>query len=146
MEKDLIKLYLWFRQIKQKDVWVDGLMMENMRQGRKEILWHVYFYGKKSLAADKVFTIDRMIEEKELLQKSKMVVFRGKGEFKPILLERLKLLCKNINKYGLIVDSLSDEVYFFPKLAYQDGYLIKEIFADKFECSKVNVLCGSILV
>ena len=146
MEKFLIKLYLWHRRIKQIDIWADGLLIENMRRGGREILWHVYFYGRKSLTADKVFTADRMMEEKDLLQKSKMVVFRGKREFKPMLLERLNLFCKSINHYGLIVDSFSDEVYFFPRLAYQDVFLIKEIFADKFEESKVDVLCGSILL
>ena len=146
MEKNLVKLYLWNRRIKQKDVWADGLLIENVRQARKEILWHTYFYGRKSLTADKVLTADRLMEDKELLLKSKMVVFRGKREFKPILLERLNLLCKNINHYGLIVDIFSDELYFFPRLAYQDGYLIKEIFVNKFKDNKVDVLCGSILL
>lgn len=146
MEKNLVKLYLWNRRIEQKDVWADGLLIENMRQARKEILWHTYFYGRKILTADKVLTADRLMEEKELLLKSKMVVFRGKRECKKILLEWLNLFCKNINHYGLIVDIFSDEVYFFPRLAYQDGYLIKEIFANKFEDVKVDVLCGNILL
>lgn len=107
---------------------------------------HAYFYGRKSLTADKIVYLDRLFEDKEFLLKSKMVVFRGEREYKSMLLERLNMFCKNINHYGLIVDTFSDEVYFFPELRYQDGYLIKEIFVNKFQDNQIDVLCGSILL
>ncbi len=143
---NLLKIYLLNRKFMRKDVWVNGLLIEHMRQARKEILCHAYFYGKKSMTVDKIFLLERLMEEKELLLKSKMIVFRGKREHKPILLEKLNLFCKNMNHYGLIADVIADEVYFFPKLGYQDGYLIKEIFASKFQDNQIDVLCGSILL
>lgn len=146
MEMNLVKMYLRNRNFGRKDVWVNGLLIEHMRQAHMSFLCHAYYYGKKSLKADKIFPLDRMLEDKELLLNSKMVVFKSKNEYKPMLLNRLNMFCKNINHYGLIVDTFSGEVYFFPKLRYQDGYLIKEIFANKFQNNQIDVLCGSILL
>ncbi len=143
---NLVKMYLSSRRVRRKDVWANGLLIEHMRQARKSIPCHAYFYGSKSLTKDKTVLLDRLLEEKELIMKSKMVVFKGEKEFKPFLLERLNLFCININRYGLIADVFSDEVYFFPKLGHQDGYLIKEIISSMYQDNQIRVLCGSILL
>lgn len=143
---NLVNIYFLNKKFIRKDIWANGLLIEHMHQSRKLISCHVYFYGRKSLTVDKLISLDSLFEDKKLLLKSKMVVFKGIKEHKPILLELLKMFCNNINHYGLIVDTFSDEVYFFPKLGYQDGYLIKEIFVNKFQDNKIDILCGGILV
>lgn len=105
-----------------------------------------YFYNRKSFVSSKILDADCLDSEKEMLLKSNMVVFAGEIQDKSILLEKLTSFCKKTSCYGTMVNVFSDELYFFPQLKYQDGYLIKNIFADKYQNKEFQVLCGCVSV
>lgn len=105
-------------------------------------LCNAYFFRKKNLFAQYTLYICDIHKCIHFISKSKLVVFHTNSKHKHELINSLTELCV-INKfYGPIVDAGENDIYFFPKLNYEDVYLVRCLFENKFINRNIHVIFG----
>ena len=108
----------------------------------KKCLCKVYFFRKKNLFTQYALYVHDIYKYTNFIQKSKMVVFHTKFEHKKELINSLTELCAINKLYGPIVDAGENDIYFFPKLNYEDVYLVQCMFENMFINRKIHVTFG----
>lgn len=145
--KGIIKYYLSNRgNVIKYDVLYNNLLFEENEMVNKDIFYNVYFYNRKRLIAHKLLKKEDLIKERELLLKSSMVVFVVNLQEKRVAINDLKAFCEEWQCYGPIVNMTGNEFFFFPQLRYQDGYLLKNIFEQKYIDENFDVLYGNVII
>jgi hypothetical protein len=100
------------------------------------------FDRKKSLTFHKKFINKKLnITTKEILC-SYMVIIRTSLLEKNRIIEMLGQICKDNNCFGPIVYSDDTDILFFPKLRYQDGYLLKSIVEKHLSNKNFSIAYG----
>jgi len=117
-------------------------MIHMVNEATKNSLCNTYFFHKKKLFAQYTLHIHDIHKYTNFIQQSMMVVFHTEINHKQELINSLTELCVINKYYGPIVDTGANDIYFFPKLKYEDVYLIKDMFENKFINQKVRVIFG----
>lgn len=112
----------------------------------RESMLDVYFFSKKKSLEHRKLNCFDLCEERELFIKSYMVVLVAELETKNILLNELEAYCRKYNSYAPIVKMSGNAVIYFPKLRYQDSFLIKNILENNIRDEKFDVMFGNVIV
>lgn len=92
----------------------------------------ICFNKKKKISYYKMLENNQIQFEADKIMNSYMVVIRARENYKPQIIKMLGEICAAKECFAPIVSSKNADIIFFPKLKYQDGYLIKSILENEY--------------
>jgi len=119
--------------------------MLEMYTKRSEVVSYeiLCFDKKKKLSFRKKYFCEKLECNTNEIICSHMVIIRTCLYEKKIVIKMLGQICKDNNCFGPIAYSDDNDILFFPKLRYQDGYLLKSIFEKHLHSKNFYIAYGS---
>lgn len=123
--KNYFRMYSRERYI---DYWYKNNLVEMIKTSSEIALYEIFCFDRKRNLSlhTKKNCVNLDIIANEILS-SHMVIIRTNLFEKNIAIKMLGNICKDYNCFGPIVLMDGNDILFFPKLRYQDGYLLKSI-------------------
>lgn len=106
----------------------------------------VSFYNKKGIFKHYSLDINKFGDYLTIINRSSMIVFNVNPQKKQVVLNRLSRFCVLNNWYAPIIQVGENKIFFFPKLNYEDIYLIKNIIEDKYWDQNISAILGEIVI
>lgn len=92
------------------------------------LLYGVYALDKKAkIIYKRDYTLNEVLDFDKSIWKSYLIIFSVNYFLQIIILIKLRELCNKTKCFGTIAIAQKGDILFFPKLNYQDVFLIKDI-------------------
>lgn len=140
-----IKNYLRIRSnVRCNDYWYNDTLVEVIKTSSEVASYEILcFDRKKNLSFHKKYLYKKLECNTNEIVCSHMVIIRTCLVEKNIVMKMLGQICKDNNCFGPIVFSDENDILFFPKLRYQDGYLLKSILEKHLNNKNFCIAYGS---
>lgn len=124
-----IKNYLRIRSNRRcNDYWYKDTLVEMLTKSSEVASYEIWCLDKKTnLLFCKKYLCENLDCNTNEIFRSHMVIIRTSFFEMNIVIKMLGQICKDNNCFGPIVFTADNDVLFFPKLRYHDGYLLKSI-------------------
>ena len=123
---------------------INKLYIEHYQDTKLDLSYEVCALNKKSnIIYQKTCKIDKMIDYDVQIMKSYLVIFSVSYYLSKKLLEMLGEFCYKHKCYGPILYANEGEILFFPKLRYQDSFLIRDIVSNQLANKNYCIAYGS---
>lgn len=127
-----------------KDDLFTNLYEEEMNIDSRQEKYEIICFNRKKKISYRVVLENNSINCKaDEIMNSHMVVIRTNAFFKSRVIQMLCKICVERKNFAPIVFSEDNDIIFFPKLRYQDGYLIKGILENTMKGKQYQVAYGS---
>lgn len=126
------------------DYWYKHTLIEMIMMGSEVASYELLcFNRKKILTFHKKYFYKKLDCNTNEILCSDMVIIRTNLFEKNIVMKMLGQICKDNNCFGPIAFSNGNDILFFPKLRYQDGYLLKSIVEKNLSNKNFCIAYGS---
>jgi hypothetical protein len=124
-----IKKYLRVHSnVRFNDCWYKDTLIDMIKTSSEVASYEILcFDRKKNLSFHKKCFHKKLHTNTNEILRSHMVIIRTYLFEKNIVMKMLGQICKDNNCFGPILLTGDNDILFFPKLRYQDGYLLKSI-------------------
>lgn len=110
----------------------------------KDLSYDVHALDKKSeIIYKKNYSLNEELDLSNIIFRSFLIVFTSDRYTQSIILNRLRVLCCKTKCFGAIAIVHRGDVLFFPKLKYQDVFLIKDIMSSQISNKNFNIAYAS---
>lgn len=110
------------------DYWYKDTLVEMIKTSSEVASYEIFcFERKRNLSFHKKCFYKKLDSNTNEILRSHMVIIRTYLFEKNNVMKMLGQICKDNNCFGPIVFTDDNDILFFPKLRYQDGYLLKSI-------------------
>ncbi|MHC1722932.1 MAG: hypothetical protein AB9836_06975 [Aminipila sp.] len=125
------------------DYWYKETLIEIVRMRCELVSYEIFCFDKKKLTLHKKCRNRQLDCNTNEILDSYMVIIRTCLFEKNIVMKMLGQICKDTNCFGAIAFSEDNDILFFPKLRYQDGYLLKSILEKQLNNKNFCIAFGS---
>lgn len=130
-------------KIVKENLFVDLYVKPTKTLSTKRKYEVICFNNKKKILYHEILENNQIYLEANKIMNSYMAVIRTNAFFKVNVINMLRKICTDCKCFALIVFSEDNDIIFFPKLRYYDGYLIKSILENVMQDKQYKVVCGS---